>query len=230
LRTAAATNLERFNPLSSTTLQKLGLCLTETSIDAASIVVTPTSYNVQLLRLKMLTRMMTRLAILPLLALAASPTPGVVEFTRMWVSSDGETHLQDCTMQNMTKVPLPGGENAQFVRDLDGVVEPTQLIFTQMAADSTNPWHQCPTAQFVVVLAGSWFVNTNDGASKVMEPGHVLYQDDYVGLTVNGTSPVHFSAAAEAGTPCNQLIVSAATRTAAIDDHSCDWAAQFAAA
>jgi hypothetical protein len=51
---------------SSTLQQKLGLCLTETSIDAASIVVTPTSHNVQLLSLKMLTRMMTRLAILPL--------------------------------------------------------------------------------------------------------------------------------------------------------------------
>merc|ERR1712054_117545 len=83
---------------------------------------------------------------------------------------------QDCTIQNMTKLPLPGGETAQYVRDLNGTVQPTQLIFTQMAPDSTNPWHQCPTTQFVVALAGSWYVNTTDGDSVVMGPGHVLYQ------------------------------------------------------
>ena len=74
----------------------------------------------------------------------------VIRFTRLWVSSDGHTHLQDCTMAQVSKKPLPGGKAAQYVRDLSGVVDPTKLTFTQMAAGSENPWHQCPTAQFVV--------------------------------------------------------------------------------
>ena len=152
--------------------------------------------------------------------------PGVIEFTRLWVSSaDGHTHLQHCTIKNLTKHPLPGGSTAQYVRDLAGEVQPTDLIFTQMLGD--NPWHQCPTSQFVIPMSGSWRVNTTDGDSVVMGPGHVFYQDDYKGLeTAGGVKPVHFSASV--GGPCNQLVISAAGRAAVMDDRSCDWAKQAA--
>eukprot|EP00931_Biecheleriopsis_adriatica_P114961 TRINITY_DN90825_c0_g1_i1.p1 TRINITY_DN90825_c0_g1~~TRINITY_DN90825_c0_g1_i1.p1 ORF type:complete len:176 (-),score=17.75 TRINITY_DN90825_c0_g1_i1:348-875(-) len=152
---------------------------------------------------------------------SAQPVPGVLRFTRLWVSSDGHTHLQDCTMKQTEKKLLRGGKSAQYVRDLSGVLDPTNLTFTQMAADTENPWHQCPTAQFVVTLSGSWRVNTTDGSSIEMGAGHVLFQDNYQGLQVNGTQPQHFSAAV--GGACNQLIVSAATRKVVLDDQSCDF-------
>ena len=160
----------------------------------------------------------------PLLLLSAAPEPGVLRFTRMWISSDGHTHLQDCTIQNMTRSPLPGGKVSQYVRDLKGVVDPTQLIFTQFPAKADNPWHQCPTAQFVIPMSGSWRVNTSDGDWLDMGPGHVLYQDDYNGLMVSGIAPVHYSSSVDG---CNQLVVSAASRKAAIDDRSCDWTQQW---
>ena len=157
---------------------------------------------------------------------ASGPAPGVIRFTRLWISHDGLTHLQDCTVQQMTKKPLPGGKTAQYVRSLEGIVDPSQLIFTQMAAGSKNPWHQCPTSQFVIPLSGSWFVNSSSGDYAEFGPGDVLFQDDYVGLSINGTSPVHFSGAVGAG-PCNQLVISATSRKATVDDRSCDWARQF---
>ena len=58
-----------------------------------------------------------------------------------------------------------------------------------------------------------------------MSAGHVLYQDNYQGLHVNGTLPVHFSA--PVGGACNQLVVSAAGRKAVLDDQSCDFVHQF---
>ena len=157
----------------------------------------------------------------------AAPEPGVIEFTRLWVSSaDGHTHLQHCTIHNLTKHALPGGSTAQYVRDLLGEVQPTDLIFTQMLGD--NPWHQCPTSQFVIPMSGSWRVNTTDGDSIVMGPGHVFYQDDYRGLaTAGGVKPAHFSTSV--GGPCNQLVISAAGRAAVMDDTSCDWAKKAAA-
>jgi hypothetical protein len=59
------------------------------------------------------------------------PQEGIVRFTRLWVSSDGETHLRDCTVPNMTQTPLPGGKSPQYIRDLNGTLTPTDIILTQ---------------------------------------------------------------------------------------------------
>mmetsp|Transcript_8409 Transcript_8409/g.16868 ORF Transcript_8409/g.16868 Transcript_8409/m.16868 type:complete len:175 (-) Transcript_8409:66-590(-) len=158
--------------------------------------------------------------------LASDPDAGVVRFTRLYSSSDGETHLQDCTIQDMEKKMLPGGKFPQFVRDLGDLS--SGLVFTQMMGE--NPWHQCPTSQFVVVLEGSWSVNVTssvEGESKYVEmgPGHVLYQDDYKGVTINGVEPVHYSQSVGEA-PCNQIIISTA-REYVLDDLSCDWVDAF---
>ena len=143
---------------------------------------------------------------------------GVVKFTRLYTDSLGDTRLLDCTVQAMERKKLPGGESPQYVRDLGNIT--SGLMLTQMQGD--NPWHQCPTSQFVVVLEGSWFINTTAGDYIEMGPGHVLYQDDYKGLVVNGVSPVHFSGSLH-DAPCNQMIVSTASREAVPNDFSCDW-------
>ena len=157
---------------------------------------------------------------------ATEPDAGVVKFTRLYLSSDGETHLQDCTVQNMKSQTLPGGKSPQYVRDLGDLS--SGLVFTQMSGP--NPWHQCPTAQFVVVLDGTWSVNVTssvEGESTYVEmgPGHVLYQDDYKGVTVGGVEPVHYSQSVGEA-PCNQLIIST-ERDFVLDDSSCDWVNAF---
>ena len=153
---------------------------------------------------------------------SSAPDQGIVKFTRLYTSSTGETKLQDCTVQAMEKKLLPGGETPQFVRDLGNFS--TGVILTQMSGD--NPWHQCPTSQFVVVLEGSWFVNTTDNGYIEMGPGSILYQDDYKGLEVNGVKPMHYSGSLN-DKPCNQIIISAANQETMIGDTSCDWVDQF---
>ena len=66
-----------------------------------------------------------------------------------------------------------------------------------------NPWHFCPSPQFVVTLEGSWYIRTSDGETTTFRPGDVLYQDnsaehplarrgvwwDAIDLTHTGPSP-----------------------------------------
>ena len=60
-----------------------------------------------------------------------------------------------------------------------------------------------------------------------MSHGHVLYQDDYAGLILpNGVRPVHFSGVV-GDEPCNQMVISTASKKVSIDDKSCDWAHNF---
>ena len=140
-------------------------------------------------------------------------------------SVDGWPMVEGRLNGGLVPTPLPGGHVAQYVRSLSGVVDPTKLIFTQFPGGAVNPWHQCPTAQFVIPMSGWWRVNTTDGDWLDRGPGHVLYQDDYVGLSVGGKSPKHYSSTI--GGPCNQLVISAAGRTATVDDQTCDWVRQL---
>lgn len=145
------------------------------------------------------------------------PTEGVIRFTRLWVSSsDGATHVKDCTVKGLKQTGSFG--TPQYVRDMLKTLPPTDLVFTQQTG--ANPWHQCPSPQLVVTLAGHWYVNTTDGASVVFRPGDVLYQDDSKGLLVHGSTPNHYSGAL--GGPCNQLVISVA-KSPILDDVSCDW-------
>ena len=120
----------------------------------------------------------TMLAFLPSLALLTSfdsrdpPVEGMIRFTRLWVDNDGHTHLADCTVQGLKKSGSFG--TPQYVRDMLKVLPPQDLIFTQQTGD--NPWHQCPSPQLVVTLAGSWYIRTTDGGYVEMHAGDVLYQ------------------------------------------------------
>ena len=173
-------------------------------------------------------------------------TPGVIKFTRLYVDSEGLTHIQDCTVQNMEKKPLPGGKSNQYVRNITSDIQPSSIILTQQIGN--NPWHQCPTSQFVVTIDGTWFINSRylstqnlskralfihspntatSGDYVEMSHGHVLYQDDYKGLVLpNGVRPVHFSGVV-GDEPCNQMVISTASKKVSIDDKSCDWTQNF---
>merc|ERR1711907_370570 len=54
-----------------------------------------------------------------------APRLGQIKFYRLWISGDGHTHLENCTVQNLTKHLLPGGKTPQYNRDLGASVPPT---------------------------------------------------------------------------------------------------------
>ena len=78
----------------------------------------------------------------------------------------------------------------------------------------------------MVTIGGAWYINTTDGGYVEMREGDVLFEDDHKGLTVNGTTPSHWSGSI--GGPCNQLIISLNQTPAVIDPiHKCDWVSQL---
>ena len=87
----------------------------------------------------------------------------------------------------------------------------TGLVVTQQVGE--NPWHYCPSPQFVVTLEGSWYIRTSDGKTTTFKPGDVLYQDNsaehpLAKLGASGQAPSgaqHWSGAN--GGPCNQLVL-----------------------
>mmetsp|Transcript_85893 Transcript_85893/g.134309 ORF Transcript_85893/g.134309 Transcript_85893/m.134309 type:complete len:188 (-) Transcript_85893:143-706(-) len=141
-------------------------------------------------------------------AVASQPITGIINYVHVWTSADGETHLEDCEVKNLAEKKLPGGESAQYVRDLAASVSglnQSYVIVTQQLGP--NPWHHCPGTQFVVTLSGTWFVNTTDGAQRFLPPGTWLFQDDsakHPAAEAGTRKAMHYS---EAVGPCNQLVI-----------------------
>jgi len=97
------------------------------------------------------------------------------KYWRLWVSTDGHTHISqtsisDFEMKGYSKAP-------QAVRER-GIPEPVKTVFTQLPRAFDNPWHYCPTSQFVFVTKGSWWIQTTDGTRVTLGTNDLLYQDN----------------------------------------------------
>ena len=115
-------------------------------------------------------------------ALSTAPAAkGAIRYRQLWVSEDGVTHIdeQQCGKLETKDFTSTGGDAAlQYVRafsDSDDFAL-TGLVVTQQVGE--NPWHFCPSPQFVVTLEGSWYIRTSDGKTTTFKPGDVLYQDN----------------------------------------------------
>ena len=88
-------------------------------------------------------------------AMSSEPEqPKQFKFTHLWASKDGETHVTECKMTNFEFKPY--AESAQFIKQSPGA--PKQAVFSELGVGNFQDWHSCPTVQFVVCLAGKWYV------------------------------------------------------------------------
>mmetsp|Transcript_12641 Transcript_12641/g.38030 ORF Transcript_12641/g.38030 Transcript_12641/m.38030 type:complete len:160 (-) Transcript_12641:2357-2836(-) len=101
--------------------------------------------------------------------------PEDFRYTHLWVSQDGETHLKECRMKGFDLKSFAGPTPPQFVKEGP---QPTKVTFSELPSNNEQDWHPCPGVQFVVCLAGSWYVETTDGSRKDFSVGEVLFQDD----------------------------------------------------
>ena len=129
----------------------------------------------------MLLNLLRRHLFMGLTASALSTTPaakGAIRYRQLWVSEDGVTHIDEHRYGNLETKDFTstGGDAAlQYVRafsDSDDF-SLTGLVVTQQVGE--NPWHFCPSPQFVVTLEGSWYIRTSDGKTTTFRPGDVLY-------------------------------------------------------
>lgn len=74
-------------------------------------------------------------------------------YVHLWVSADGETHVQECTFKNFEKKTYAAGTDPQFT--LTGP-EPSKLVLTELVAGTQQDWHAAPAVQMVTCVSGSW--------------------------------------------------------------------------
>ena len=80
-----------------------------------------------------------------------------IPYTHLWVSSDGNTHIAECKLQNLLLSSYIGGQGglqAQSYRET--LPSPSSELIIQLAANQYNPPHTAPSSQFVSVLSGRW--------------------------------------------------------------------------
>ena len=110
-------------------------------------------------------------------ALSTAPAAkGAIRYRQLWVSADGVTHIdeQECGKLETKDFTSTGGDAAlQYVRAFSASDDfaLTGLVVTQQVGE--NPWHYCPSPQFVVTLEGSWYIRTSDGKTTTFKPGDV---------------------------------------------------------
>ena len=129
----------------------------------------------------MLLNLLRRHLFMGLTASALSTTPaakGAIRYRQLWVSADGVTHIDEheCGKLETKDFTSTGGDAAlQYVRAFSNSDDfaLTGLVVTQQVGE--NPWHFCPSPQFVVTLEGSWYIRTSDGKTTTFKPGDVLY-------------------------------------------------------
>lgn len=74
-------------------------------------------------------------------------------YTHLWASQDGETHIKQCKMQNVTKQVY--GLLPQYLKsDFGG--SPKKLVFAELPLGFTQGRHCAPAVQFVATLSGNW--------------------------------------------------------------------------
>ena len=115
------------------------------------------------------------------LSSSAPAAKGAIRYRQLWVSADGITHIDEaeCGKLETKDFTSTGGDAAlQYVRAFSNSDDfaLTGLVVTQQVGE--NPWHFCPSPQFVITLEGSWYIRTSDGKTTTFKPGDVLYQDN----------------------------------------------------
>lgn len=77
--------------------------------------------------------------------------PEKLSYTHLWVSKDGETHLQKGRMKNCFSKGY-SSDVEQVIKDDNP--EPTRVVFTTIGPNTDNPWHSCPSVQYVICMSG----------------------------------------------------------------------------
>ncbi|DBB18177.1 TPA: hypothetical protein ACH3X3_003150 [Trebouxia sp. C0006] len=109
----------------------------------------------------------------------AVPPYQPIFYTNLWSSSDGNTHIADCTVQTLPLQSYVGGVGGSQADNYLGVLaNSTSTIFVQMIVGQYTPPHNAPVSQFVTVSSGNWYIETSDGEGRIFEAGDILFQDN----------------------------------------------------
>ncbi|MGY2050230.1 cupin domain-containing protein [Methylobacterium sp. JK268] len=122
----------------------------------------------------------------------------------LWTGPDGLSRLDRCVMTGFALQSVGGGAAPQWMRDFPGEVEAVK--FNILPVGWIGEWHESPKVQWVVPLAGRWFLETPDGRRVEMGPGDIHFGQD------QGTRGGRGHRSGQVGEePCLQMMIQFAT-------------------
>lgn len=90
-----------------------------------------------------------------------------MQIVRVYSGSDGESHLEDLTADQLAEIVNNVGEG--------------DVNLTRRAGDYFSDYHTAPRHQYVVNLVGTSEIEVADGTKRQLGPGDVLIAEDLSG-------------------------------------------------
>lgn len=102
-------------------------------------------------------------------------------------TKDGRSHFEDIELPTDNAVTDKFGHTAHSSR----INASPGFLFTELPATLKQDWHNAPTRQLVIVLAGEMEISVADNETRRWKAGEMFFADDVTGKghltrTVNG--------------------------------------------
>lgn len=101
-----------------------------------------------------------------------------VDYLRIWADADGETHLEEVSVDRVVQPAERGVAELWVSNGAD--VDRLQFLDVQ-ALDQVPAPHRAPRRQFVVFLDGWVRITASDGESRMLPAGSVVLAEDVDG-------------------------------------------------
>jgi hypothetical protein len=103
-------------------------------------------------------------------------SPPVVRYWHLWTDAEGVSHQNECELtQFQLKSMQPPADPQWQGQRTSGAM--TTLVTVQPVG-WIGEWHENPKPQWIVPLAGRWFVESMDGTRVEMGPGQISFGGD----------------------------------------------------
>jgi hypothetical protein len=113
---------------------------------------------------------------------SAGPRPQV-GYWHLWTDGDGITHQTHCRLTEFELASV-GAAAAQW-NDRQPRGDAT-VVFTVQPVGWVGDWHENPAPQWIVVLAGRWWIESMDGTRIEQGPGEFSFGEDQGSILTAG--------------------------------------------
>jgi len=110
------------------------------------------------------------------------PQPRIA-YWHLWTGEDGVTHQSQCHLTEF-EIARIGGAAPQW-NDAQKRGEAT-VVFTVQPVGWVGDWHENPAPQWIVVLAGRWWIESMDGTRIEQGPGEFSLGEDQGSVETGG--------------------------------------------
>ncbi|MEO0348489.1 MAG: cupin domain-containing protein [Cyanobacteria bacterium P01_A01_bin.15] len=100
----------------------------------------------------------------------------ILAYWHVWTDDYGISHQTRCKLADFSQESMGGDAAPQWNNHL--FQGETTVMFAELPVGWVGEWHENPKPQWIIPLAGQWFVETMDGTRVEMGPGEASFGAD----------------------------------------------------